>query len=895
MTQDVPENVVELAEGIEGWINGGDTIEGATRRLAKMGVPAGLIAAARLHYERRAGRIRELRDPRALVDKSLERGYWYGGSRSTDLYWPPLRARLAGSLDEDALTSVDQSSFKIVGLLQPPGMERIQTRGLVLGYVQSGKTTNFMSVIAKAADVGYRLFIVLSGITDNLRAQTQQRLEEVLVGDLAKQWFLLTQTDADFHSPGNASFLLSRPDHKLLAVVKKNPYRLRRLRRWLDSAGESTLRSCPIILIDDEADQASIDVGTANRTSRINGLIRQILGKPKAAYVAYTATPFANLLVNPSEYEDIYPRDFVVDLPRPRGYLGPEMIFGREPLTPEEAEADTDDGLDLVRLIPGDEVAEVQPPRGRGAVDTWEPALAPSLTEAIHWFVLATAARRHRDDKAAHSTMLIHTSMLATAHELLSEPVQAHLESLRRNITSDDGTELARLRSLWERETGVVPARTFDLPHVSWQDLSTRIEDVLSEAEVVIDNYRSTQRLSYSSDRPTTAIVIGGNTLSRGLTLEGLVCSYFVRAASAYDTLLQMGRWFGYRRGYEDLPRIWMTTDLRDWFYDLATVEEEVRREIHRYEDESLKPSELPVKIRAHPAMAITSAAKMRSAVRARISFSESREQTILFNHRDSDWLRHNITATAELVRRAVDVPGVELGTNPEGRARLSSVPSAVVKDYLRQYRFHDRAYRMRSDLLTGYINEQNAQGFLLEWNIVVISHPNDTNGALDLGLGDEVNLIERSRLDMPGIPHVNIKTLVTPIDRVADIGLSTKDVRQRLGSPLTDERLRLLREDIVGPTGLLCIYPISKDSKPRNEGRRKPGQRSRLPLEAVEHVIGLGLFFPEARGQTREYTYYAADLSYEQTEAEEAELEAIDAADEAAGEAQAISTDGQQ
>ena len=230
--------------------------------------------------------------------------------------------------------------------MRPPGSPTVATRELVLGYVQSGKTTNFMSVVAKAADVGYRLFVVLSGITDNLRFQTQDRLDDFLVGENAHRWYLLTDAENDFVNPGNAANLLGPGDDRLLAVIKKNPSRLRRLLRWLDSAGQAVLQECPILIVDDEADQASVDVGSKGRTSRINGLIRQILDKPKAAYIAYTATPFANLLIDPSTPTDLYPRDFIVELPKPGDYFGPEKVFGREPITAEEGEDGTD-GLDL--------------------------------------------------------------------------------------------------------------------------------------------------------------------------------------------------------------------------------------------------------------------------------------------------------------------------------------------------------------------------------------------------------------------------------------------------------------------------------------------------------------------------------------------------------------------
>jgi hypothetical protein len=871
------EAVGELAETLATLVNGGESIEGAVGRLSRYGTPADMMQLARRQYEERTGRIRDLRDPGALVDRQRSHGYWYAGPQTTDAFWPGVRSHLG--LDETALDSVDRSSSKIVSLLDPPGRTRIETRGLVLGYVQSGKTTSFMSVIAKAADVGYRCFIVLSGVTDNLRSQTQARIDEVVVGNLGHRWFRLTDAEADFHQSENAGNLLSSPEQRLIGVVKKNPYRLRRLVRWLESAGPA-LAGCPILLIDDEADQASIDVGSKGRVSKINGLIGQILKKPKAAYVAYSATPFANLLIDAGDDDGLYPRDFVVDLPRSDAYFGPERIFGRESLDPDEDPSELSEGMDIVRHIDEADAALIRPPSGKGGVEDWVPQIGPSLRDAVSWFLLATAARRVRGSGNPHSTMLIHSSMIAKAHMRTRAPVETVVRNLRIGVHSGDPAVIDPLRTQWEAETARVPCAAADEPIV-WAKLVEELAGVLEDTRVVIDNYLSTERLSYDDDRPATAIVIGGNTLSRGLTLEGLVCSYFVRAASAYDTLLQMGRWFGYRAGYGDLTRVWMTPELEEWFFDLATVEEEIRRDIRRYEDEGRTPSELAVKIRRHPALAITSAAKMRNAVSAEISYSGSRQQTILFEHRNAGWLLENQEAVRSLVRSSLQAGAkAETGLR-QGHRILRAVDAGRVLDFIADYNFHDRAFQMRPDLLTGYIEGQRREGALDLWNIVVLGHPDPTNGTIPLGFDDEVNMIQRSRMDIPGLPHANIKSLVSTIDRAVDLGRTTQEITGMVDHPVTDARLLDLREDLLGAVGLLCLYPISKRSKP-DPHRQKDGQRRRLPLDAVEDVIGAGFFFPKGRGATAAYSYVSANLSSQRVEEPEDDLDMMDERDEA-------------
>ena len=439
--EDADSGIAALADAIANSIAGGYSEERAARQLIDFGVPREKVLEARRLFGTRVGRIREARDPEALVDTKLRTNGWYGGSRAGDIYWPSFRSRL--SFDDDALLSLENRADRIVSLLDSPGGDKVDTRGLVLGYVQSGKTTSFMSVIAKAADTGYRVFIILSGITDNLRSQTQARVDEMLVGmspEERARWHWLTDADKDFAlSPQNAANILKNQESRVIAVVKKNPYRLRRLGKFLDGAGDPILSTSPVLLIDDEADQATINVAQQSsekvRISRINQLIRKILAHPKVAYVAYTATPFANLLINPGDYEDLYPRDFIVDLAAPDDYFGAEKIFGRAPTN--AADQAMDDGLDIVRIVPDSDISDVRPP-SRKAMATWEPTVPPSLAEALRWFILATAARRARDGSARHSTMLVHTSMLTVAHNAQKQAMNEHVEVLRRTMMTRD-------------------------------------------------------------------------------------------------------------------------------------------------------------------------------------------------------------------------------------------------------------------------------------------------------------------------------------------------------------------------------------------------------------------------------------------------------------------------
>jgi hypothetical protein len=298
-----------------------------------------------------------------VVDPEDEGAPWYMGSTYGGKYWPALKSLLeADKTWAAAVPSIDASSEAIVGLLGNPLAAKIKTRGLVVGYVQSGKTANFTATIAKAADAGYRMFIVLSGVHNALRRQTQLRLDEQLADLNQADWIQLTDENSDFGNPLKALPLVSG-ELKLIAVVKKNVSRLSKLREWLEKAHlQNGLEHCPVLIIDDEADQASPNAHRdpdLDRT-KVNAEIVSLLSLPRVAYVGYTATPFANVLANPNDPTDIYPRSFIYSLEKPDGYFGAEELFG---IGDDNIEANVEH--DVIRPVEADEAALFK--IGRGA------------------------------------------------------------------------------------------------------------------------------------------------------------------------------------------------------------------------------------------------------------------------------------------------------------------------------------------------------------------------------------------------------------------------------------------------------------------------------------------------------------------------------------------------
>jgi hypothetical protein len=792
-------------------------------------------------------------------------------------FWLSLKAVLENEgWEEGSLDDLAFSAQGIVSRLANPSGSNDKRLGLVVGYVQSGKTTNFTSVIAKAADAGYRLFIVLSGMSNALREQTQARLQTQLVDPNDEAWYRLTVPDTvsdtnvvftgDFNGDHNANTVLGPhvKETRVLAVVKKNGFRLRALKGWLESAAGPLLSGCPVLIIDDEADQASINTASPDDDpTTINGLIRDIIQLlPKVTYVGYTATPFANVLIDPSHGDDIYPRDFIHSLKKPVGHFGTETLHGREPLDRDAVGDDPGgDGLDMVRRVPDEELDGLKP-IGQD-IDGFAPVMTPSLRTAIQYFWLATAARRSRSGNRQDSSMLIHTSMRILVHSQFRELVERERLTTREGLRNRDRALEDAFRDLWAAESPRVPARCegWDNDAVEYEDLRGWLDDVVDETRVIEENGRSADRLNYGTE-PQTVIVIGGNTVARGLTLEGLCSSFFVRAAGAYDTLLQMGRWFGFRKGYEDLPRIWMTDELNDWFHHLATVEQEVRYDIERYETEGLTPTEFGPRIRTHPAIAVTAAAKMQHAADAQVSYSGRRIQTILFKHSDPQWLHDNITATRKLVAAAKDY-GLEADDSQDGYWIFRDVRAAAILDFLANYRFHEDARDLDSERIRAYIRAQLDNNELGRWSVAILglTEPNEALGIIDLGLPREVNLINRSRLST-GTEHANIKALMSKVDRMIDFGWTDKriaDVEEgRLASlrnsPVPDDSERKPGEG--NDSGLLAVYPISKDS-------RKQPRSQRLDMEAKDHLIGVGLVFPEAKTDVGRQDYITADLSY--------------------------------
>jgi hypothetical protein len=785
---------------------------------------------------------------------------WYTGPEEGDEFWPRLWEKLESSSMRDVVDEIDTASTKVVAHLADPHIRNLKKRGLVVGYVQSGKTANYTAVMAKAADAGYQLFIVLSGLHNNLRRQTQVRLSRDLVDN---DWAPLTSDDADFGHVLHGAAMLSR-GVKSIAVVKKNQSRLRRLRDWLRDVPVEIRRRVPVLLLDDEADQATPNSATArDQYTKINELVRQAWAEiPTGTYLGYTATPFANIFMDPNDEEELYPADFIMDLPRPDAYFGAERVFGREPI--DDAD-EPDPGLDMVRDVPDEDAEALKPPTKKDAQATFDPDLPGSLIDAVAWFLVATAIRGARGQRTAHSSMLVHTTHYVHPHFVMRDRLDDLLDEFRADWEVGDYTRF--LASYEAESTRAAEAATLPLP--MWREVEQELGHALRDVRVVVDNGESEDRLDYDrveNGEPVaeTVIAVGGGTLSRGLTLEGLVVSYFTRTSNTYDTLLQMGRWFGYRPGYEDLPRIWMQPSLAEEFKFLSMVEEEIRQDMHHMERMKVTPRELGVRVRAHPGrLAIVARNKMQHADVVRISYSGERLQTFIFEETDSNIIVINYRAVSKFLAACRETtPAIKPSKAP--RWMFADITADMVISFINSYQFHPDQGNMRPDHMSGWIRRAAPDNL---WNVVVIGSdkvqkrpdgsPVDL-GDVDLGLSEPVPAVNRAPLKLSPRGTANIKALLSKSDWFAD--LEPADV-QSLGDLAKDPRA--VRRKYCEGRGLVIIYPISKDSIPMGVALKFDSRRD---MQAPDHLFGIGLVFPDVQrdGLAEEGIYYSVHPDWE-------------------------------
>lgn len=528
--------------------------------------------------------------------------------------------------------SISSSTKEIIELLPAPQKnDAFDCRGLVVGDVQSGKTANYAGLLARAADAGYRVIIVAAGGTNDLRSQTQQRLERdfaamvtvgrsnvVTVEKYGKvPYHVVPYTSvADDFSGSVDRAALGNPENLVFLVIKKNGAVLRRVIQSFEgmrNQNPRAFRDSALLFVDDEADYASVNAsGEVENPTAINRLIREVLDMfQKSSYVGYTATPYANVFINPTkpdteaDTEDLFPRDFIYCLGTPSNYEGPAKLFLSE-VGSENA---------VQSISPEDEFKKAINKRGN------RPSMPASMEYALGTYILAHAIIRLRNLKMQFSGMLIHVDRKTTPHERIRELVESKLQEYKDelqcnaigSIDDESVPHLAKLQQVWQEQyEGKLDEET----PITWENVRAKIcdEEFLDELKVFKIN-SETESLDYNRTDNVAAICIGGDKLARGLTIEGLVTTYFLRCSHQYDSLMQMGRWFGYRPGYRDICRVFMPDELRLYFSEIATATEELKGEIREMKNRKMTPLEFGLRVRNDVSgLLITSRNKMRAA-----------------------------------------------------------------------------------------------------------------------------------------------------------------------------------------------------------------------------------------------------------------------------------------
>lgn len=817
-------------------------------------------------------RIEDLALNQSLV-KDHRKAPWYSGPKSTRGIWPTYRATLESRLPETAVRGVDVSTSQILSQCANPFDQGDLRKGLVIGYVQSGKTANYAGLIAKAVDSGYRIIIVLAGMHSNLRAQTQARLDSDLhlqeLKDGGVAWHPLTDVNSDI-APTNAVAPVGNSANVIVMVVKKNEKRLANVLTFLKSISSQhpdMLRNRATLIIDDESDQATPNTkGAKNLVSTINQRIRDIWAEVRTGtYVAYTATPFANIFIDPNDEDELYPDDFAVVLPRPDGYMGADTYF-------DTAGHDDEEGVTrdaLARTISDDE-AGILAPSGRD-LSGYDPYITPSLGDAIRWFLIATAIRQVRTGIASHSSMLLHTSHRVDAHDLLRDAVVDFL----REIALHDDRDQVGFRAVFDAEVDRAQELRGEETVPAWNELWPALNDLISRVQVRVDNGTSTNRVSYPDDDPQTVIAIGGGTLSRGLTLEGLVVSYFLRTSNAYDTLLQMGRWFGFRPRYRDLARVWAASGMLDDYAHLALVERELREDIAVMIDEHMTPREMAIPVRAHKGrLQITGNGKMDFVDLVHTGLGGTRRQTIYLD-RSAAGIEQRHVAARNFVSKAASglnhltsTSAAAIEGNPTSHL-FEGVTHAELISFLEDYGVFSVDTALQPAAMKAWTAEH---GEGKSWDLLLVSGRTSSTQKFEYAPGVSVHVVSRAPLAdgwdnsrfadeiAQGRDVINIRALMSSNDSTMDLTIME---RNELLSPAVAEELRKLsksnteavkkfRRKTRPDSGLVILYAIAKDSAPAETSKK-----TRVAMEASDHLIGVALVFPPAELE-RAGDYYA-------------------------------------
>jgi hypothetical protein len=680
---------------------------------------------------------------------------WYYAKKPeiTPYYWDRYEKYLIKEEDwtPNVTGSLDRVTDKIMDFMGNPKSEGSwKRRGLVMGDVQSGKTSTYTALSCKAADAGYKLIILLTGTLENLRRQTQERLDSGFVGressgllsqkkqnkligtgliDSNRHPGVFTSVKNDFKSNlvNQLGYKVEAHREPTLLVVKKNKKILENLEIWLRdyNADVNGKIDTPLLLIDDEADNASVNTTASGQPTAINTGIRSILKLfTRSTYVGFTATPFANIFIDPESKndmidDDLFPKDFIYSLDAPSNYIGANVIFG-----------DETSGKQVLREIDDAEDYIPTPHKSNLIVED----LPKSLEKALLSFILANTIRDLRNEGPTHRSMLVNVSRFTDVQENVADLIDSRLRKIQQDIrhysqlTEEEAhlnSSIASLYEVWKEEYSAV--------EFSWNDVRLTLLKAALPIIVMTVNQKKKKgkaTLDYKAHKKEglRVVAVGGNSLSRGLTLEGLCVSYFYRNSQMYDTLMQMGRWFGYREGYRELCRVWMTPDAIHWYRHITAATKELRDEIKKMDADGLTPEEFGLKVRTHPDsvivsvrnLIVTARNKMRTAktVEWLVSFSEQGPETPRL-HTDPDIIKANANAVERMINSLRELKiSNEISEHSDSNV-WKCVPKQIIIDLLRTFNVHSLNFNFQAGSIASFL-EKTSERELESWDIVL-------------------------------------------------------------------------------------------------------------------------------------------------------------------------------
>ena len=795
--------------------------------------------------------------------------------------WSPNVVRQLGETTDETLSQLNN----------PQSGGEWDRRGMVVGSVQSGKTANYTGLICKAADAGYKVIIVLAGFHNNLRSQTQIRLEEGFIGyykdklnsrlltgvgkiahdgKLSPNTITTRADNGDFNKAVATNFS-SSIDRPLIFVIKKNASVLRNVLEYLKgqaAAHKGTYKDArisseyPLLLVDDESDQGSINTNKTNIVNPpkenddefseetdptvINGLIRKIIKIfEQSAYVAYTATPFANIMIHKDAGskgygDDLFPRSFIISTSAPSNYIGPQTVFGYT----NQHTGEIKEGLPLTRDVSDYAATKMlietkgwMPPRHKKThvpLYDGEYQLPPSLYKAILSFLLACSVRTLRGQGNKHCSMLVHVTRFIDVQHHVMEQVKATITTVRQCLVSGFGdpsfTIWDDLENLWDKDFHLTneAVNDQDCPIHNWHTVREILPKIVQTIKIREINGTAGDVLDYEAhkEQGLNVIAIGGDKLSRGLTLEGLVVSYFTRPSKTYDTLMQMGRWFGYRDGYLDVTRLYAPEVLLNWFRHISDADRELRSDFENMSAIGATPENFGHRVRTHPLLQITSTVKMRDGSKERCSYSGDLVQTLVFRTKHED-RQHNFKSVERLLAEA------ENHAQPESDFRKGSIlwrsisPTSITL-FLESYKigYENGLRKTNTNLIAKYITAQTAKGNLIFWTVLVSG---SKTGDLISIAGKTVGLIKRtdqskdSTCFKPSIVTQPVDEKVIKLDpddwqkAFDETKLIEKEKNGAIAAEkITEPRNVQLRKFRSSSEGLLIIYPIKAEETHR-------------------------------------------------------------------------------